>query len=134
MAKKLPVGSSAARHGTSLNLGRGARGIDGDKGSDFSKKHTTSPWRKNPPREDMGRATSARNPNDDNYSRGAVGIDGTEGENILVQRMPDEDVAGEGEYSAGTRDIFDQVTENQHEVGGPYVSRTGPVREVKRRG
>ena len=44
MAKQLPVGGHAARKGTSLNLGRGARGIDGDKGSDFSRKHAQDPW------------------------------------------------------------------------------------------
>ena len=78
MAKQLPVGGHAARKGTSLNLGRGARGIDGNKGDDFSRKHAQDPWAEKAPR----RRSTLRDQRDDDYSRGAVGIDGTLGEDF----------------------------------------------------
>ena len=82
MAKQLPVGGRAARKGTSLNLGRGARGIDGDKGSDFSKKHAQDPW--------TVKAGDGINP------RGA-GKYTSDDDAGIVQRAPDEDTANEGE-------------------------------------
>lgn len=107
MAKQLPVGGRSARKGTSLNLGRGARGIDGDKGSDFSRKHAQDPW--------TVKAGDGINP------RGAGKY--TTDDAGLVQRSPAEDVGGEGEYSAGSKDIFDAV-ENQSSDSGNRAVRS----------
>ena len=93
MAKKLPVGGHAARHGTSLNVGRGARGIDGDKGSDFTKKHAQDPW--------TVKAGDGINP------RGAGKYTSDDDDAGIVQRAPAEDVSSEGMYGADTRDVFD---------------------------
>jgi hypothetical protein len=126
--------------------GKGALGIDDNKGSDFTKRHTRDPWERNPPRDDKGlRSISARTKQDDNYlERSDVGIDDGEGEGILRRVdvdfengfYSDKKFAGTGTQRRGTNagnmkgayDIFDDVTENQHEVGGPYVSRTGPIK------
>lgn len=105
MAKQLPVGGRSARKGTSLNLGRGARGIDGDKGSDFSKKHAQDPW--------TVKAGDGINP------RGAGKY--TSDDAGLVQRAPDEDFAGEGEYSAGSRDVWDAVEGQSSDDGNRAV-------------
>ena len=101
MAKKLPVGGHAARRGTSLNVSRGARGVDGDKGSDFTKKHAQDPW--------TVKAGDGINP------RGAGKY--TSDDSGLVQRAPAEDVSGEGMYGADTRDVFDLIEKNSSDSG-----------------
>jgi hypothetical protein len=105
MAKKLPVGGHAARRGTSLNVSRGARGTDGDSGSDFSKKHAQDPW--------TVKAGDGINP------RGAGKY--TSDDAGLVQRSPAEDVGGEGEYSAGSRDVWDAVEGQSSDDGNRRV-------------
>ena len=89
-------------------MGDGAHaGIDGDKGSDFSRKHAQDPW--------TVKAGDGINP------RGAGKYTTDDAE--LVQRSPAEDVGGEGEYSAGSKDIFDAV-ENQSSDSGNRAVRS----------